>query len=77
VAHLRGFVSEHDRRIADSDLGVSDLAAGSRHAHQLDGAESFFVELDRASGIVDDEVRGHRVVTVGNGFHGHDESPLT
>ncbi len=71
-AHLRRFVGEHDRRIADLDFGMPDLAARSGHAQELDGAERFFVELERARGVVEDEVRGDGVITRGNGFDGHD-----
>src|SRR5215472_14877683 len=36
IGTIRHLVSEHDDALADLDLGVTDSAAGSRKAHQLD-----------------------------------------
>jgi len=44
------FVGQHDAGVADTDLGMMDLAAGIVHAHHLGGAERLFVKGDRIAG---------------------------
>jgi hypothetical protein len=72
MAHLRRFVGEHHVGVADLDLGVADLPSGRRHAQHFDGAERLLVELERARGIVEDEIGSDAVITLGNGLDGHD-----
>jgi hypothetical protein len=45
--HLRKFVREHKRRVADPELGVADLALTHRYAHHLARTESVLVKIDR------------------------------
>src|SRR5439155_26699502 len=70
---LRAFVGEHDRRVADADLGVHHLAVGAGHAEQLGRAERLLVEVQRLRGTVDDEVRGDGVIPVGDRLDWHGE----
>ncbi len=51
---------------------MPDPATGSGHAHELDGAEGLFVELERARRVVENEIGSDGVVTLGDGFDGHD-----
>src|SRR5262249_8436250 len=66
--HFRGLVGQHDHRVADIDLGVSGLAVGPRHAHLLGRAEDALVEVERARGAVDDQVRRDVVIALRNYF---------
>ncbi len=55
-------VGQHDDGIADLDLGVPDPPVRGRDAHDLLGVEGALIEVDRAGGAVDDQVRGDRVI---------------
>ena len=54
--------------LADRDLGVADASVGLRQAHDLDGAESLLVELQRLRGPADAQIRRRVRIVVGNGF---------
>ncbi len=61
-------------RVADPDFGVTDLLAvlaRDGQAEQFLGIERLLVELERLGGIVDDQLRGHAVVTSGCGLGCH------
>src|SRR5262249_60821082 len=52
-------------------LGVTDSAAGTWKAHQLDGAKRLFVEVERTRRPANDQIRRDARVTAGNGLdHG-------
>src|SRR6266849_9670175 len=69
VRELRKFVGDHDRRIADLDLGMPDLPAGLGVTHQLRRSKRFLVKLDGARRVFDDQVRGRSMESVRDGFH--------
>src|SRR5262249_56862439 len=62
-------VGEHDDRVADLDLGMSDSLVGGGNAHDLRGVEGALVEVDGARGPFDDQVRCRAVVAVWNRRH--------
>src|SRR5271166_286126 len=62
-------VGQHDAGIADADLGVVDLAAGIRQAHDLLGAERSLVEGDGVARTTQDQIRRHTVIALGNRFY--------
>src|SRR5713226_8385426 len=69
-ADLWMLVRQHHARIANADLGVTDLAARVLHPLALDRTESPHVEFERPGTARDDQVGRDRVIAVGNGF-GH------
>src|SRR5712691_7086258 len=68
VAHLRVFIREHDRRIANLDLSVPNLAIRRRKAKQFLRAKRFLIKLDRVAGAANDQVGRGGVITVRNWF---------
>src|SRR5712691_7028460 len=75
VAHLGVFIREHDRRIANLDLSVANLAIRRRKAKQLLCAKRFLIKFDRVADAPDNQVRRGGVITVRNWF-GHRVSLL-
>src|SRR5215211_3192435 len=71
---LRKRIRQHQLRIADLQLGVPDPAVGPGHAQHLLGAERLLVEVDRARGVVDGEIRREAVVALRNRIDGHGSS---
>jgi hypothetical protein len=55
---------------------VSDGAVRPIHPHALRSAEHFLIEVDRAIGSFNDQVRGYTVIAIGNWFRCHDFSSL-
>ena len=53
-------------RIADADFGVHDLPVRPDRARDFLGAERLLVPVDRLRGVVERELRRHRVMTLGN-----------
>src|SRR6516165_7180351 len=45
-AYFRKFIRQHDHRITNLELGMTDSAVWLRYAHPFGGQESLFVELD-------------------------------
>src|SRR5439155_17224251 len=72
--HLRVLVGEHDRSIADPDLGVPDPPAGLRQTHRLRRAERLLVELDGAGRVLAAQVRRRARVWVHFSCHGSSPS---
>src|SRR5215467_4154534 len=71
IGSVRHLVGEHHDALADLDLGVTDSAAGTWKAHQLDGAKRLFVEVERTRRPANDQIRRDARVTAGNGLdHG-------
>ena len=68
AGHGLHLVCQHEDRVSNFDLGVRNLAVRTRHPHALSGAERLLVELNRLRGIVKDQVRGNRVISVRNGL---------
>src|SRR5256886_9492037 len=66
--HLRELVGQHQARVAELQLGVSDPSVGLRHAKRFRGAERLLVELDGVAGALDAQVRRERVMAFGNGL---------
>src|SRR5690606_16969433 len=64
-AHLGELIGEHEARVADLELGVTDLSL-ERKTEELLRAEGLLVEIDRRLRTGDDEVRGQRVITLGD-----------
>src|SRR5712691_5210694 len=75
VAHLGVFIRKHDRRIANLDLSVANLAVRRRKAKQFLCAKRFLIKFDRVAGAPDNQVRRGGVITVRNWF-GHRVSLL-
>ena len=73
-AHLGVLVGEHHPRVADLDLGVSDLAIPGGEPKQLGGPERLLVEVDRVACPVDDQVGSDAVISIRNRFDGHGPS---
>ncbi|MNE76812.1 hypothetical protein D3C80_1730730 [compost metagenome] len=67
--------AEHDRAIANAQFRVADAAVGHGQAHDLDGAEGFFVEVDGFGRFLNAQIGGDAVITLWNRFDAHDESP--
>ncbi|MNP63883.1 hypothetical protein D3C76_1593280 [compost metagenome] len=51
---------------------MADAAVGHGQAHDLDGAEGFFVEVDGFGRFLNAQVRGDAVITLWNRFNAHD-----
>jgi hypothetical protein len=62
--HLRVLVGEHDHRVADLELGVTDLAVGPSHSHSLGRPEHGLVEVNRCGAAVDDQVGSNARVAI-------------
>ncbi|MNI53422.1 hypothetical protein D3C73_1082500 [compost metagenome] len=69
--------AQHDRAIADAQFGVTDATIGHGQAHDLNGAESFLVEIDGFGSFVDAQIGGDAVIPLRNGFDTHDGSPCS
>jgi hypothetical protein len=70
-AHLRELIGQHDRRIADFELGVPDPPVRLHQAHEFLAAERALVKVERLRCALDAQIgRGTRVV-VGNRLRGH------
>src|ERR1700688_3830571 len=63
--HLRGFIGQHDPRISDLDLGVGDPVPHG-HTKEFLRAECLSIEIDRGVGILENEIRSDRAISVGN-----------
>src|SRR5207247_11140882 len=56
-----------DDRIADLDLRMADgFLVWTGNAKEFFGSEGFLVEVDRLGCSLDDQMRGERVVSLGN-----------
>src|SRR6266446_160853 len=66
LAHAGVFVRQHEARIADLQLGVTDLPVRTIHAHDYGGAEYILVIFDRSRSVLDDQVRSDGVVSLRN-----------
>src|ERR1700678_1234962 len=69
--HLRGFICQHNPRIAELQLCVNDPVPHG-HTKQFLGSECLGIELYRGSGVLKNEVRRDRAISVGN-WLGHDK----
>src|SRR6202043_3300617 len=76
LPHAGIFVAQHDVRVADLQLGVTDLAVGAIHAKEFGRAEDFLVVLNGLGRAPDDQVGCDGVVVLGNvRDFAHDFSP--
>src|SRR5215216_1478093 len=60
-AHLRELVGDHDRRVAETQLDLHELAVGDGYAPAFLGAQRLDVPARGAIGVAADEVRRDRV----------------
>src|SRR5271166_510546 len=67
--NLGVLVGQHDSGIADPDLRMVDLAAGTRQTHDLLGAERRLVEGDSVTGTIQDQIGRHTVIALGDRLH--------
>src|SRR5271156_6014279 len=63
--HLRGLVGQHDPRVSDLDLSVSDPVSHG-HTKEFLRAECLLVEMNRGVGILENEIRSDRGIAFGN-----------
>src|SRR6202161_2815460 len=63
--HLRGLVGQHDPRVSDLDLSMSDPVSHG-HTKEFLRAECLLVEMNRGVGILEYEIRSDRGITFGN-----------
>src|ERR1700733_4157654 len=63
--HLRGLVGQHDPRVSNLDLSVSDTVSHG-HTKEFLRAECLLVEINRGVGILENEIRSDRAISVGN-----------
>src|SRR5580700_4392829 len=63
--HLRMLVSQHDSRVSDLDLSVPDPVSHG-HTKEFLRAECLLVEMNRGVGILENEIRSDRAISVGN-----------
>src|ERR1700677_686592 len=63
--HLRGLVGQHDPRVSDLDLSMSDPVSHG-HTKEFLRAECLLVEINRGVGILEYEIRSDRGITFGN-----------
>ena len=61
--------AHHDDRIADLDLGVLHGSIRTLGQEDFGGAKSLLRELDQLCHAGDHEIRGYRVVALGNWFY--------
>ena len=66
LSHAGIFVGQHDVRVADLQLGVTDLAIGTVHANGFSRSENLLVVLDGLGGAPDNQVGCDGVVVLGN-----------
>ena len=60
-------VVDHDARIADAKFRMHDLAVRADSARAFFRAKRLLVPVDRLRGVVQSELRGDRVITLGDG----------
>jgi hypothetical protein len=66
--HLGIFIGQHDPRIADRHLGMTDAPIGHGQTQRFLGTERLLVELDRLRRPIDHQIRRDAVMLIGNGF---------
>src|SRR5712664_2541428 len=68
VAHLGKLIGEHDRRIANLDLSVTDFSIGRGKAKQFSRAERLLIKFDRVAGAPNNQVWRGGVIAIRNWF---------
>src|SRR5882672_10630866 len=66
LAHAGIFVRQHDARITDLQLCVTNLAVRTIHPHDYSRAEDILVILNRFRSTLDDQGRSDRIVSLRN-----------
>src|SRR5712692_10333824 len=76
LSHAGVFVGQHDVRVADLQLGMTNLAVRAIHTNGFSRSEDFLVILNGLGSAPDDQVRCDGVVVLGNvRDFAHDFSP--
>src|SRR5438034_9247984 len=63
------FICQHDDRVTDRDFCMANPPVSHRHPKFFSRPQRLLVELERFSGSFDIQIRGHRVISLGNRFH--------
>jgi hypothetical protein len=73
---MSGNVGQHDRGVTDLDLRVSDFSVRLIETHQFLRAECPAIKVESLGGVLDNEIRRNRVISLRDGASSHESSSM-